>query len=165
MECREYRWCWMGNSKDRMDLLRPMGHHISLRIIPRIRKAPLRWTGRGPAGSPRRDRWVGIFASLALMLPAGCDRASPREVIPPFEERRASRPWATASSLEQGGRLHREHCLTCHGQAPRELYTPDRWREIVDAMAERSRLDTSQSRMVLDWILVGDSLAEGSSGK
>jgi mono/diheme cytochrome c family protein len=148
-----------------MDLLRSMDLHISLRIIPRIQMGPLAWTGRGAAGSPRRDRWVGIFASLALLVPAGCDKAPPKEAVPSFQELRASRPWVTASSLEQGGRLHREHCLTCHGQAPRELYSPDRWREIVGAMAERSRLDTSQSRMVLDWILVGDSLAEGSSGK
>lgn len=75
------------------------------------------------------------------------------------------RPWVTATSLQEGERLHRERCLSCHGQAPRELYTPVRWQEIVGSMAERAGLDTSGSRLVLDWILVGDSSLGEVPGK
>lgn len=105
------------------------------------------------------------IATLLLLIQTGCDERAPRGAAPSFEERKAQRPWATSTSLEEGRRLHRERCLACHGQAPRELYTPARWREIVDAMSERSGLDTIQSNLVLDWILVGDSLPAGPAGE
>lgn len=98
------------------------------------------------------------------MALSGCDRSASRTDSPTFRERQAQRPWSTATSLEQGRLLHRERCLTCHGEAPRELYAPTRWKEIVDAMSERSRLDTTQARLVLDWILVGDSAQDFPPG-
>lgn len=95
---------------------------------------------------------------LLLALSTGCRRESAEQPGPSFEERKSRRPWVTATSLEEGRRLHEQRCLSCHGQPPREHYDAGRWQEIVERMAERSVLDSAQSRLVLDWILVGDSV-------
>lgn len=111
----------------------------------------------------RRRRSTLLWSSvrglgLILVVATGCRRESAEERGPSFQERKSERPWVTATSLEEGRRLHEQKCLSCHGQAPRSLYDAGRWKAIVESMAERSGLDSAQSRLVLDWILVGDSL-------
>lgn len=154
-----------GIEQNDLDLWRSMDFEDRTRQFQRTSRDADDGSGRRAPCRDRKGWWWQVLLPSLLLLPAGCDKKTPGEAIPSFEERRAQRPWATATSLQEGARLHRERCLDCHGQAPRDLYTPDRWREIVDAMAERSRLDTLQSRLVLDWILVGDSLEEGAPGK
>lgn len=110
-------------------------------------RSPFRWS---------TIRRFGLI--LVLAVASGCRRESAQERGPSFQERKSERPWVTATSLEEGRRLHEQRCLSCHGQAPRALYDAGRWKEIVESMAERSGLDSAQSRLVLDWILVGDSL-------
>lgn len=111
-----------------------------------------------PVRSTFPSGWVLLGLLLMGGAATGCRENSPKREGPTFLERKAQRPWATSTSLEQGRKLHQERCLTCHGQAPRELYDADRWAKIVGSMAERSGLDSTESRLVLDWILVGDSL-------
>jgi len=104
-----------------------------------------------------------LAASFTLLSATSCTASRTAPSPSELAARGALRPWAHPDGLREGRELYRARCAACHGlPAPDEL-PADRWPGIVDAMAPRSGLDTTQARKILDWILLGDSLVASSA--
>ncbi|MCB9729592.1 MAG: hypothetical protein H6744_08225 [Deltaproteobacteria bacterium] len=66
---------------------------------------------------------------------------------------RPAYPDATLAQLEEGHRLYRARCGSCHRpHSPGEL-APDAWPDIVADMAERAALSPDQSRAVTRFLV------------
>src|SRR4029453_11517866 len=65
----------------------------------------------------------------------------------------------SASSLESGRRLYTGRCATCHSIDPVTKHSPDRWRAILDDMANEAKLSASEKSAGLTYILAPRSVA------
>lgn len=100
-----------------------------------------------------------IHAALALPL-LGLGSCAPPLPATGLHDRQASlaaRPWIDSAGLAKGRRLFQARCAACHGLPDPREYSPEAWPALVADMAPRSGLDTAGSRMLLDWILLGDA--------
>ena len=59
---------------------------------------------------------------------------------------------ATAQTLEAGRITLTTRCASCHQVYPVAAYSPARWAEIVEEMAERTKLDASQQAALLAYL-------------
>ena len=91
-----------------------------------------------------------LLAGAALaVFASGCVGTVPPPVSPAML--RVSRG-ATAQTLEAGRTTLTTRCASCHQVYPVAAYSAARWAEIVEEMAERTKLDASQQAALLAYL-------------
>jgi mono/diheme cytochrome c family protein len=105
--------------------------------------------------TPHPPRYAAVFA-FGIVL-GGC--VSMEQLAPPVSSRMAAEGGTSASTLESGRRLYTGRCAACHSIDPVSKHSPDRWRAIIDDMADKAELSASEKSAVLAYILAARSVA------
>jgi len=105
--------------------------------------------------TPHPLKCCAVFAFGALL--GGC--VSVEQIAPPVSPRMAAIGGTSAATLESGRRLYTGRCATCHSIDPVAKHSPDRWRAIIDDMADEAELSASEKSAVLAYVLAARSVA------
>ena len=62
---------------------------------------------------------------------------------------------ATLPELQQGRDLYVNNCGRCHGLYSPDNYTSSQWRSIINSMAPRTSLSTSEIQLVTKYVTKG----------
>lgn len=94
----------------------------------------------------RRRQGLVLVAGLFCVLPAGCATTALRPLsAPQVSAARGRWPTVTAASLEEGRRLYRSRCGSCHRLiAPRE-HSFERWESELTTMAVEAKLTEEET--------------------
>lgn len=105
--------------------------------------------------TPHPLKYVAVFA-FGLLL-GGC--VSVDQLAPAVSPRMAEVGGTSAATLESGRRLYTGRCAACHSIDPVTKHSPDRWRAIIDDMADEAELTASEKSAVLAYVLAARSVA------
>ncbi len=94
-----------------------------------------------------------ILWATGSILFFGCSPTLPRVDSTSLLSIRATRPWATIEGLGEGRHLYASRCGSCHGLPKISSHSPEEWPHLVEWMAPKAKLDTTQTRQLLDWVL------------
>lgn len=102
-------------------------------------------------GADRGLKACASFSAAALCLAfSGC-AAPPPKVTPRLA---ALAPRGTPEdALHRGRAIYTGACVACHGTDSPDAFKPERWREIVREMSERSHLKRQQEEDLLVYLL------------
>ena len=95
---------------------------------------------------PSDARWA---AAALLTLLAGC--ASILYQPGPGDARAGT----TLEMLQEGRELYAARCGTCHALVLPERLTPEEWREKLETLQPRARIDDSQKEAIRRYLLRG----------
>ena len=62
-------------------------------------------------------------------------------------------PSASAGEFAPGRRIFLTQCTRCHGVRPIQKYSAEEWREILDDMSGRAKLDAAQRAQLRAYVL------------
>jgi len=111
--------------------------------------------------TPHPLRHVAVFA-FGIVL-GGC--VSTEQLAPPVSPQMAAVGGSPASTLESGRRLYTGRCATCHSIDPVAKHSPDRWRAIIDDMADEAELSALEKSSVLAYVLAARSVATTAAAR
>ena len=106
--------------------------------------------------TPHPLKYAAVFAFGALL--GGC--VSIEQIAPPVSARMAAVGGTSAAILETGRHIYTGRCAACHSIDPVGKYSPDRWRAIIDDMADEAELSPSEKSAVLAYVLAARTVAE-----
>ena len=95
----------------------------------------------------------GIIAISVLVLASACSQKTAGELLDDAMEGDMEMPTA---EIAQGKMLYESKCVTCHAAKQIDNYTVERWAVVLPNMAEKAKLDTTDTRLVgeyIDWEL------------
>jgi mono/diheme cytochrome c family protein len=102
-----------------------------------------------------------VFAFGAAL--GGC--VSIEQVAPRVSPRMEAVGGAPASTLESGRRLYTGRCAVCHSIDPVTKHSVDRWRAIIDEMADEAELSASEKSAVLAYVLAARSVVTAAAAR
>jgi mono/diheme cytochrome c family protein len=111
--------------------------------------------------TPHSSKYVAVFA-FGIVL-GGC--VSVEQLAPSVSPRMVAAGGISASVLESGRRLYTGRCAACHSVDPVAKHSSDRWRAIIDDMAGRAELSTSEKSAVLAYVLAARSVATTTAAR
>jgi mono/diheme cytochrome c family protein len=105
--------------------------------------------------TPHPLKYAAVFAFGAIL--GGC--VSTEQLAPPVSPRMAAAGGASTAALESGRRIYTGRCAACHSIDPVAKHSPDRWRAIIDDMADEAELSAAEKSAVLAYVLAARSVA------
>src|SRR4030095_2676511 len=105
--------------------------------------------------TPHPFKFGAVFAFGVVL--GGC--VSMEQIAPTVSARMAAAGGRTTAAVDSGRRLYTGRCATCHSIDPVTKHSPDRWRAILDDMANEAKLSASEKSAVLTYILAARSVA------
>jgi mono/diheme cytochrome c family protein len=105
--------------------------------------------------TPYPLKYAVLFAFGVVL--GGC--VSIEQTAPSVSPRMAAVSGNSVTSLEAGRHIYTGRCATCHSIDPVAKHSADRWRVIVDTMADKAKLSASEKSAVLAYVLAARSVA------
>jgi len=105
--------------------------------------------------TPHSLKYAAVFA-FGIVL-GGC--VSIEQIAPSVSPRMAAASGSSVTTLDAGRHLYTGRCATCHSIDPVTKHSADRWRVIVDKMADEAELSASEKSAVLTYILAARSVS------
>jgi len=104
---------------------------------------------------PHPLKLCAVFAFGAAV--GGC--VSIEKIAPPVSPRMIAIGGGSGANLENGRRIYTGRCASCHSIDPVSKHSPDRWRAIIDDMADQAELSAMEKSAVLAYVLAARSVA------
>jgi mono/diheme cytochrome c family protein len=106
-------------------------------------------------------KYAAVFAFGVVL--GGC--VSVEQLAPPVSSQMAAVGGTPATILESGRRLYTGRCAACHSIDPVAKHSPDRWRAIIDDMADEAELSALEKSSVLAYVLAARSIATTAAAR
>jgi len=99
--------------------------------------------------------YFSVVFIFILMLTGSCNKNTPdtSSLYTPTNADVTSN--ATLQELLQGRALYVNNCNRCHGLYPPDGYTPSQWKSILNIMAPRTGMSTSETLLVTKYVSRG----------
>ena len=96
-----------------------------------------------------RAKLIGV---LPVLMFGSCETIGPSAAITPAVVAAGAKHGASANDLASGRRIYTTQCVACHSMQPIEKHSLGEWREILNDMSARSKLDAAQKAQLSAYI-------------
>jgi predicted lipoprotein with Yx(FWY)xxD motif len=100
-------------------------------------------------------RFVRAILSILIVLLLGCE--STRYAPPPVTAQMAKTGDVDLAKLREGRTLYVSRCIECHALPSVAQHTAAQWPRLIDEMADRANLNTSERNALVAYIVAARS--------